>query len=74
MCIRDSSSRSQKKSVDVRQELNIMSTLDKVAQYRLKCLEHLNRTDDTAASRNYYGIRPKAERTERRGSSEEALE
>ena len=52
------SSRSQK-NVDVRQELNIMSIFDKIARYRLKWLEHLNRMDDCCISKQLRNYKPK---------------
>ena len=36
----------RRRNVDVRQELNIKSILDRIAQYRLNWWEHLCRMDD----------------------------
>ena len=47
MCIRDRYRPTlDRRNTDVRQELNIMSILDKIAQYRLNWWEHLCQIDD----------------------------
>ena len=45
--------------VDLRQELNVMSMLDRVAQYRLKRLENLNRMDDWRISKQLLNYKPR---------------
>ena len=35
-----------RRNTDIRQELNIMSILDRIAQYRLNCWEYLCQVDD----------------------------
>ena len=59
-------------NVDVRQAVNIMITLDRIAKYRLKWMEQLNRMDDRRIPCSHMELY--AEKMERSGTSEEALE
>ena len=50
------------RNTDIRQELNIMSTLDRIAQYRLNWWEHLCRMDDYRIPKELWNYKPRGRR------------
>ena len=52
----------RRRNPDVSQELNIMRLLVRIAQYRLKQLEYLNRMDDCRSSKQLLNYNPKERR------------
>ena len=51
-----------RRNTDIRQELNIMSILDRIAQYRLNCWEDLCRMDDCNIPKQLWNYKPRGRR------------
>ena len=54
--------RDHRRNTDIRQELNIMSILDRIAQYRLNWWEHLCRMDDYRIPKQLWNYKPRGRR------------
>ena len=51
-----------KRNMDIRQELNIISTINRIPQYRLNWWEHLCRMDDCRVYKQLWSYKPRGRR------------